>query len=359
MSLSDGQPVNAAVTNAAFISKTTADSKSGEMTFNDKVNLEDAGSATVTDAQLVINDLIQEFNATTGHNHDGVNSKKITMTNIDTTGGTAGQVYKADGAGNGSWEDDNSGGGGGGGITAITVATNTTLLTTGNEVVFVDTTAGDVTLTLPPSEDTVVYRIAKITGDLNKVIISPDGAETIDGVTSWELYDRYTSFQIAGDGSNWFSIKEPTARTAYYKDVKAAGTPGGTFTAGGWQTRTLNTVEGNNFGALSTDQVSLPPGLYIIDAMAMGYRVSNHKTRIQNITDATTVAQGLSVYSADSGDNCNTAPVSAVFTVTGGSNKLIELHHQCSATRTTNGFGTFDSIGTNEVYSVMKIKKVL
>lgn len=44
-----------------------------------------------------------KFNTSTGHDHDGTDSKKVLQTNIDTTGGTSGQVYKADGVGGGSW----------------------------------------------------------------------------------------------------------------------------------------------------------------------------------------------------------------------------------------------------------------
>jgi hypothetical protein len=47
-----------------------------------------------------------KFNISTGHTHDGTNSKKALQTNIDTTGGSNGQVFKANGIGGGFFVDD-------------------------------------------------------------------------------------------------------------------------------------------------------------------------------------------------------------------------------------------------------------
>lgn len=106
MSISDGVDANAANFNSSFVSKTDADSKGGDLTLNDKLSLQDSGSATMTDAQQEINDLKDEFNSSTGHDHDGVNSKKVVASNLDGTGGSNGQVLKADGAGNVLWDTD-------------------------------------------------------------------------------------------------------------------------------------------------------------------------------------------------------------------------------------------------------------
>lgn len=108
MALSDGQPVNASATNAAFISRTTDSDTTG------KIDLLNADSTNVTDLQSTINDLNDEFDTSTGHDHDGTDSKKVLATNLDSTGGTADQVPVADGAGNVSWEDQSGGGGTGG-----------------------------------------------------------------------------------------------------------------------------------------------------------------------------------------------------------------------------------------------------
>lgn len=44
-----------------------------------------------------------KFSTTTGHDHDGTDSKKVLGTNIDSTGGTNGQLLTANGSGASSW----------------------------------------------------------------------------------------------------------------------------------------------------------------------------------------------------------------------------------------------------------------
>ena len=96
MSISNGQNVDAANTNAAFISRTTDSDTVGV------VDLKNAGSgADVINVQQTINDIeanidvveadldlveqdiIDKFDATTGHDHDGINSKKIDISDIE------------------------------------------------------------------------------------------------------------------------------------------------------------------------------------------------------------------------------------------------------------------------------------
>jgi len=156
--ISDGQDANAAVTNAAFVSKTVSDAKVGDLTLNDKLSLQDSGSATMTDAQLEINNLKDEFNPSTGHGHDGTDSKKVLATNLDSTGGSNGQVLKADGAGLVTWENDT----GTGAVNykgSWNANTNTPTLTSG----------------------------AGAQGDY--YVVSVLGTTTLDGISDWEVTD--------------------------------------------------------------------------------------------------------------------------------------------------------------------------
>ncbi len=108
MSISDGQAVSASVTNAAFVSK-TADS-----TVTSKIDLNRIGSgAQVPDTQQAINDrattttvnaeFAARFDTTTGHDHDGTDSKKVLATDLNSTGAVADTFLKADGVGGESW----------------------------------------------------------------------------------------------------------------------------------------------------------------------------------------------------------------------------------------------------------------
>jgi hypothetical protein len=143
------------------------------------------------------------------------------------------------------------------------------------------------------------------------------------------------------------------------EDQKTAGTDGGTFTAGAWQTRTLNTLVRNvgTLATLDTNQFTLPAGTYLIKGQAVAYRVISHQTRLRDITNSANVGIGVNQYSGtvvgDSDTQCS--EVSGVVTVTGPT--VFELQHQCGATKTTNGFGIAASFGT-EVYARVEITQL-
>lgn len=94
MPVSDGQLANAALFNGTYLDKTQDDTTIGKLGLNAP-----ASGSPITNAQQEINDLKDEFNTSTGHEHDGIDSKKILATNLDSAGGLSGQVLQADGLG--------------------------------------------------------------------------------------------------------------------------------------------------------------------------------------------------------------------------------------------------------------------
>lgn len=140
------------------------------------------------------------------------------------------------------------------------------------------------------------------------------------------------------------------------REEQPSGTAGGLFTSGAWQTRVLNTevADTGNNATLAANQITLQAGTYRVRATAPAYRVDNHQTRLQNITDGTTIAVGTSENSTSgAGEQEQTrSEVSYLFTIT--STKVIELQHRATTTRATNGFGQAASFGT-EVYSVIEL----
>lgn len=58
---------------------------------------------------------VDDLNITTGHDHDGTDSKKVVATNLDGTGAAADQVLVSDGAGTLTWQDQSGAGGSGSG----------------------------------------------------------------------------------------------------------------------------------------------------------------------------------------------------------------------------------------------------
>ncbi len=148
----------------------------------------------------------------------------------------------------------------------------------------------------------------------------------------------------------------PVAQVVHLKDVRASGVAGGSFTSGSYQTRTLNTVEGDtSLVTLAANQFTLPTGKYLIEGVAQAYFCQNHKLRLRNITDSTDSLIGLADFSYSSNMG-STAFVGGTVEIT--STKVFELQHRCAITRAADGFGLTAAFGDNEVYAHIKITKV-
>lgn len=147
----------------------------------------------------------------------------------------------------------------------------------------------------------------------------------------------------------------------HIQDQKASGTDGGTFTAGAWQTRVLNTVLTNEVdgASLSSNQITLPAGTYYAVIRAPAHRVDRHATRLQNITDASTVLSGSSEFTG--GANVVTTPSIIIDRFTLADVKVLEVQHRGQTTAATFGFGV--SVGTSftvdtEIYTDVQIRRV-
>jgi hypothetical protein len=93
-------------------------------------------------------------------------------------------------------------------------ATRTLLVSTalneGDNTVFVDATAGAVTLTLPNPLLLKGKRLSfkKIDSSANAVTISPFGSETIDGASSFVMAYQNAFIELLSDGTNWQIVNE-------------------------------------------------------------------------------------------------------------------------------------------------------
>jgi len=140
-------------------------------------------------------------------------------------------------------------------------------------------------------------------------------------------------------------------------DSKPSGTDGGTFTSGAWRTRTLNVKRADTAGicTLSSNEFTLPAGLYFIDASAEAYTVLRHQLRLYDVTNATVLASGTSAYAA-SGPISNRSFMSEPFTLIGTT--TLRLEHRCETTAATVGFGIATGMAfavSEELYSIVKI----
>lgn len=95
-------------------------------------------------------------------------------------------------------------------MTIKTVTADATIDATDNTIL-VNASSAAVTLTLPSATGIAgrIYTIKKIAGGLdNDVTISPAGSSTIDGGTSYKIYNDWTFVTLQTDGTNWYIIKK-------------------------------------------------------------------------------------------------------------------------------------------------------
>lgn len=144
------------------------------------------------------------------------------------------------------------------------------------------------------------------------------------------------------------------------RDEKAAGTAGGTFTAGAWRTRDLNTIVTDETGevTLSSNAFTIPAGTYEVLAYAPALFVRVHRARLQNTTDGSTTLLGSNAFTPDDpvSNPDNRSFVSGKFTIT--ASKTFELQHRAEQTQATAGFGVGFDLGVVEVYTVVELIKV-
>ncbi len=94
-----------------------------------------------------------------------------------------------------------------------TLVTTTPYTPTQDEtVLYVDTTIGNITINLPSAATPAIvnkfYIIKKITNDANKVILDPNGAETIDNLATKDIEFYNDCMQIHSNGTNWKIISQ-------------------------------------------------------------------------------------------------------------------------------------------------------
>lgn len=141
------------------------------------------------------------------------------------------------------------------------------------------------------------------------------------------------------------------------EDQKAQNTAGGTFTAGDWRTRTLNTeiADSGSHAGLSSNQITLDAGTYVVQISAPAFRVALHQARLRDITNGVTLLTGTSEVNASGSAAASTKSIiRGEITLAGAT--VLEVQHQCSVTRNTDGFGLPANF-TTEVYTVVEFWK--
>lgn len=207
----------------------------------------------------------------------------------------------------------------------------------------------DVSIYAPPSGSAVNSIAASGSSALTgAVTIAASGGATV--TQSGQVITVYAPTGGSGGGGQYVVIR----------DEKTSGTDGGGFTSGGWRTRDLTTLvnpSSYSWVSLSSNQFTLTAGTYLVEGFAEAYKVSLHKTKIYNVTDATDVFMGSNALSTTTAGTQTGCPsfVKGFITISG--TKTFELQHQCASTFSGSGRGNATGWGT-EVYAGLTITKI-
>ena len=142
------------------------------------------------------------------------------------------------------------------------------------------------------------------------------------------------------------------------RDEKAAGTAGGGFTSGVWQTRTLNTehADTGSHASVASNQITLAAGTYEVDITCPAAVVGTHQAMLYNVTDSATTLIGHSAQTATGSTVITHARITGRFTI--ASQKVFEIRHRCTTTKATDGMGIAANFGETEIYTVARFWKV-
>jgi hypothetical protein len=142
------------------------------------------------------------------------------------------------------------------------------------------------------------------------------------------------------------------------QDQKTSGTQGGTFTAGSWQVRDLNTevADTGNHASISSNQITLDAGTYEVLISAPAFNVIQHQARLYDTTGAAVLCLGQNALAHQGGfPNTTTSIVQGRFTLSVQS--VLQVEHQCASTAATTGLGVANGWGT-EIYTTIRLTKV-
>lgn len=174
-------------------------------------------------------------------------------------------------------------------------------------------------------------------------------------------YDADFDVTFVGQGSDYSSNSSSSSTVSsidesgivLIKDVKTSD--GGTFTSGAWQTRDLNTLEGDtSFASLSSNQFTLDVGVYSIEWSAPALAVGSHQSRLYNVTDAILQTVGTGAWNETSQEAQTTSIGQASIEL--ASSKTFRIEHRCASTWATVGFGA-GGFG-DRIYTQVKITKL-
>jgi hypothetical protein len=156
---------------------------------------------------------------------------------------------------------------------------------------------------------------------------------------------------------NLIHLYEGQTAFALVQDRKPAGMHGGTFTAGAWRTRDLNTIA-HQTGAwltLSANRITLAAGTYHVHALVPAYSVSYHQARLFNTSDGLIALHGTSGVAAQGYFGFDHSVITGRLTLAEPAG--FEIQHRSSHSFADQGFGAAAGDAL-EVYTSLAIWRI-
>ena len=149
------------------------------------------------------------------------------------------------------------------------------------------------------------------------------------------------------------------AKLFHLQHIEASSADGGGASNTSNNQRTLNSTVVNQISgaSVSSNDVTLPAGTYIIDGYANAFRANRHFLRWYNSTDTTYVINGQSTFCDGNNEVQNLATISGRFTISAQKTFALMHYTQDNASGQTNCLGVSSGVTTNH-YVNLRIWKV-
>ena len=205
---------------------------------------------------------------------------------------------------------------------------------------------------LPSVEGGIQPTIVDAKGDLITATAADTPARIAVGANDTVL----TADSTTATGLKWAAPAGGGSTYAVFADQKASGA-GGTFTNGAWRTRDINTTTYNGITgcSISSNQITLAAGTYIIEAHMPVCGVDSGASRLYNITDSSVAGFGTGFY-AEGGPATDQYDANMKTAITIAGTKVFEIQQYGTTTKTSVGFGQNNGFQTEVFTQVLIIK---
>ena len=215
------------------------------------------------------------------------------------------------------------------------------------------------TLGIVGNDSYIVGRNNAGDGNINIAKVNTSDGVTLGAVTTLPDTSALATSGAPAADAQLANKKYVDDRRAYIKlvDSKAAGTNGGTATAGSWEKRTVaeETDTGDNCSVASS-VIVLAAGTYECIISCPAYGVNNHQARLRNTTAGTTVLIGTNERTkADEGIATRSFIVGR-FTIAASQN--LEIQHRVLTTLADIGHGYGHNFGEVNIYTIAEFWKI-